>query len=129
MYPTNGMYNPYGAMGNPYMMGMMNPYMMMAMQPQTLEQFKNKGKITNELQMKQINFMGKINPFFSTSKDTRLNMQKSLFNYQADFSDKYNPYAKTNVGRTKQMMEAMSDYQMSMMMNPFAMGGGYPVMV
>ena len=80
--------------------------------------------------MKQISFMGEVNPFFSLSKDKRLDMQKSLFNYQADFSDKYNPYSKINFGRTKQMMETISDYQMNMMMmNPFAMGGGCPVMV
>ena len=132
MYPIDSMSNPYMAMGNgmvnPCMMGGMNPYMMM-MPPQNMEQFNNKQKLTNDLQMKQINFMGKINPFLSTSKDTRMDMTKSLFNYQAGFSDAFNPYSKGNLNNTKQMMNTMSDYQMNMMMmNPYAMGCGYPVM-
>ena len=127
MYPIDGMCNPYMSMGNPYMMGGMNPYMMM-MPPQNMEQFENKQKLTTDLQMKQINFMGKINPFLSTSKNTRMDMSKSLFNYQAGFSDAYNPYSKGNLNATKNMMNTASDYQMNMMMNPFAMGYGCPVM-
>jgi hypothetical protein len=116
------------AMSNPYMMGMMNPYMMMVMPPQTAEQFGNKQRLMTDLQMKQIDFMGKINPFLSTSRDTRMDMSKSLFDFQAGFSDAYNPYASGNLDRTKRMMNTMSDYQMNIMMNPFAMGLGYPVM-
>lgn len=130
MFPINNMSDPYMMGGmNPYMgMGGMNPYMMMAMPPQNMEQFKNKQKLTTDIQMKQINFMGKVNPFLSTDKNTRMDMTKSMFNYQADMSDIYNPYSKGNLDVTKNMMNTSSDYQMKMMMNPFAMGYGNPVM-
>lgn len=126
MYPISGI-NPYMAT-NSYMMGMMNPYMMMAMQPQNLEQFKNKQSLMTDLQMKQINLMGKVNPFLSTSQKTRMDMSKSLFDYQADISQVYNPYSQGNIANTKKMMDVASDYQMNMMMNPFSLGCGYPVM-
>jgi len=113
---------------NPYMMSMGNPYMM-GMQPQTIEQYKNSIGLSTDLQQKQLSFMGKFNPFFSTDRKTRLDMTKSIFDMQIDFATNYSPYSKQNFGKTKEFMTQMNDYQMNMMMNPFAMGYGNPVLV
>lgn len=109
--------------------GMCDPYMMgMGMYPQNLQQYKNMQGLSNDLRVSQVNFMGKVNPFFSVSKDDRLSFLKGFGNRQAEMSSIFSPYSDQNIGRTRQMMTSMNDCQMSMMMaNPFALGCG-PVM-
>jgi len=141
--------SPMMNMYNPYMMGMgvaYNPYMMgMGMYPQTLEQYKNMQTVSSEMTGNQISFMGKINPFFSTSRNERMGFQRSMSDYQADLVDIYSPYSKGNIQNTKELMNMSMDYQQSMMqnsifanpmmmmmnpmMNPFGFGMGCPTVI
>lgn len=126
----NNMYNPY-SMGMSGMYGMYNPYMMMG--PQNMQQYKNMQKLSAEMTTKQVNFMGKVNPFFGT-KDKIFDFQKQMVNYQSNLSNIYSPYANQNIASTKQMMNTSLDYQQqmltnSMYMNPFSLGMGCPMMI
>ena len=107
----NGYYSPY------------MPYMMAAIQPVTLDQYRNNQRFTTSLMTDQINFLGKINPFLSPSRDTRLDMTKSLFAYQADFSNKFSPYSSANMASTNKML---GNYPMNM--SSFGLGNAFSMM-
>jgi hypothetical protein len=94
-FETNGFYSPYSPVGAISALSV-NPYMA-AIPPVTLEQYRNRQDFTTSLMANQVDFMGKINPLFSTSRDTRLGMTKSLFARQADFSSNFSPYSVGNL--------------------------------